>query len=238
MRHGALPARRRILQAFVKLAVTTLHPFAESLDFPLFGIRQGLQGTSFSAMADSAAEHTLNSSKSRSCGSLFVTMILPLIILQRRDGYAPSGAKGFELFEFKRHMGNDSGRRAAFQIDHFIAVMVVVRREAIGGAPAVPLRHRGPRRRDALVRRCADGVRHALDRRAPVGGYARIGGNSRNLLRGNAVDSHTTSYPKIRERVWFIFCWMASCVEIDFWINSDRLSLMLFNASRLARIRS
>ena len=45
-------------------------------------------------------------------------------------------------------------------------------------------------------------------------------------------------YPKIRERVWFIFCWMASCVEIDFWINSDRLSLMLFNASRLARIRS
>ena len=32
-----------------------------------------------------------------------------------------------------------------------------------------------------------------------------------------------TSYPKIRERVWFIFCWMASCVEIDFWINSDRL---------------
>lgn len=46
------------------------------------------------------------------------------------------------------------------------------------------------------------------------------------------------SYPKIRERVWFIFCWMASCVEIDFWISSDRLSLMLFNASRLARIRS
>ena len=47
MRHGALPARRRILQAFVKLAVTTLHPFAESLDFTLFGIRQGLQGTPF-----------------------------------------------------------------------------------------------------------------------------------------------------------------------------------------------
>lgn len=46
------------------------------------------------------------------------------------------------------------------------------------------------------------------------------------------------SYPKIRERVWFIFCWMASCVEIDFWISSVRLSLMLFNASRLARIRS
>ena len=80
VRHGALPARRRILQAFVKLAVTTLHPFAEGLDFPLFGIRQGLQGT------------PLNSSKSRSCGSLFVTMILPLIVLQRRDGYAPSGA--------------------------------------------------------------------------------------------------------------------------------------------------
>ena len=52
------------------------------------------------------------------------------------------------------------------------------------------------------------------------------------------VEMPLTSYPKIRERVWFIFCWMASCVEIDFWINSDRLSLMLFNASRLARIRS
>ena len=48
----------------------------------------------------------------------------------RDSGYAPSGAKGFELLEFKRHMGNDSGRRAAFQVDHFIAVMVVVRREA------------------------------------------------------------------------------------------------------------
>lgn len=72
----------------------------------------------------------------------------------------------------------------------------------------------------------------------PLADTPAFGGNPRNLLRGNAVDSHTTSYPKIRERVWFIFCWMASCVEIDFWINSDRLSLMLFNASRLARIRS
>ena len=176
--------------------------------------------SSFSAMADSAAEHTLNSSKSRSCGSLFVTMILPLIILQRRDGYAPSGAKGFELFKFKRHMGNDSGRRAAFQIDHFIAVMVVVRREAIGGAPAVPFRHRGPRRRDALVRRCADGVRHALDRRAPVGGYARIGEIPETCCVEMPLIAIRPPIPKIRERVWFIFCWMASCVEIDFWINS------------------
>lgn len=46
------------------------------------------------------------------------------------------------------------------------------------------------------------------------------------------------SYPKIRKRVSFILFSMASCVEIDFWITSLRLSLMLFNASRLARIRS
>lgn len=46
------------------------------------------------------------------------------------------------------------------------------------------------------------------------------------------------SYPKIRKRVSFILFSMASCVEIDFWITSVRLSLMLFNASRLARIRS
>ena len=46
------------------------------------------------------------------------------------------------------------------------------------------------------------------------------------------------SYPIIRERVSFILFWMSSCVESDFWITSVRPSLMLFNESRLARIRS
>ena len=46
------------------------------------------------------------------------------------------------------------------------------------------------------------------------------------------------SYPIIRERVSFILFWMSSCVESDFWITSVRPSLMLFNESRLVRIRS